>query len=336
MKISVITQAALVVAIASCGMPQLALAGFLDDLGDAIVEGVEEGLSEDYDDGYEAQQPAYSVSPNRSRRGWNSGDRVIGQWSNGEWYPATVESPRKHGYYLIFDDGDTAVVTAKQIHPFNWRKGSRVQCKWQNGSRYYSGVIARINGRSLNINYDDGDREKTKTRACRDANGLVANGSSYAKPPVKRKRAAAPVYHSNGFRRGSRVVGQWTNGAWYPATVQWVKGGRYHLKFDDGDQLTVRSHKLAAFNWRRGSRVQCNYQLAGTYYSGVISHINGSSLSISYDQGGSERTYVKRCRSSSAGGSTAYGRQVQSIRNSASDVPDDPADFLRAIERNSQ
>ena len=34
MKISVITQAALVVAIASCGMPQLALAGFLDDLGD--------------------------------------------------------------------------------------------------------------------------------------------------------------------------------------------------------------------------------------------------------------------------------------------------------------
>jgi hypothetical protein len=114
------------------------------------------------------------VKTNNTHNGWHSGDRVIGQWPDGECYPATVESLRGNDYKLAFDDGDTAVVTRHQIHPFNWRQGSRVQCKWQNGNLYYSGAITSINSRSLNINYDDGDRETTTVRACCDASGLVS------------------------------------------------------------------------------------------------------------------------------------------------------------------
>lgn len=289
MKRYLITRTVLAMAVVSACMSQVAFAGFLGNL---------DGLSKN------SEAPNHnstsSMKKQTSHKGSRSGDRVIGQWSDGEWYPATVKSSDRNGYKLTFDDGDTAVVTKHQIHPFNWRNGSRVQCKWQNGSLYYTGVIASINGRSLNINYDDGDRETTTTQACRDANGLVANTRGYVNPRANNRQPANSNRHQNGFQRGDRILGQWSDGMWYPATIQRVQNSRYHLQFADGDQLTVQSHQLSAFNWRQGSRVQCNYQAAGTYYDGVINRINGGNLSLTYSQDGiSEMTLVKHCRTSS-------------------------------------
>ena len=95
------------------------------------------------------------------------GSRVLAQWSNGKWYPAQITDYDGRRYHVLFDDGDTSYAKEHQVRPFTWDLGTRVQCKWQQGNRYYQGRIAGIRGDKVRIQYDDGGREVTNVRYCR-------------------------------------------------------------------------------------------------------------------------------------------------------------------------
>jgi hypothetical protein len=100
-----------------------------------------------------------------------AGERVVGQWSDGYWYPAQITGYDRQGYSLLFDDGDRARLASSQVRPFTWQPGTRVQCRWQGGRTYYNGVVAAISGNNVLIHYDDGDREQTNVVWCRSAYG---------------------------------------------------------------------------------------------------------------------------------------------------------------------
>ncbi|MDG2991601.1 hypothetical protein L3556_11760 [Candidatus Synechococcus calcipolaris G9] len=95
------------------------------------------------------------------------GDRVLGQWSDGLWYPARIQSVQGNRIRLNFDDGDVATVGPSQVRWVNWSVGSRLQCNWKNQGRYYSGVITQVSGEQIFVAYDDGDREQTVMGRCR-------------------------------------------------------------------------------------------------------------------------------------------------------------------------
>jgi hypothetical protein len=152
-----------------CFSPPLIAEDFGDMLGRELLEAIEEGLNED--DSSESSQPVqqqggYSL-PNVQQ--WQVGDRVLGEWSNGKWYPARVDEKRSSGYFLTFDDGDTAIVTADQIAPFAWKKNDRIQCK--TGGNYTSGLIGSIDtssGRNMVfVYYDTGSRGWAPINTCR-------------------------------------------------------------------------------------------------------------------------------------------------------------------------
>lgn len=44
--------------------------------------------------------------------------------------------------------------------------GSRVECDWKGGGKYYPGTVAKMSGKSVDINYDDGDKETTTVDKC--------------------------------------------------------------------------------------------------------------------------------------------------------------------------
>jgi len=98
---------------------------------------------------------------------WQAGDRVLGQWSDGYWYPACVAGVEGTGYSVAFDDGDTALLPAAGIKRLNWSAGTKVQCNWRYGGVYYSGTITEMDGESIHILYDDGDREYGTISMCR-------------------------------------------------------------------------------------------------------------------------------------------------------------------------
>lgn len=125
------------------------------------------------------------------------GDRVLAQWSNGKWYPAQIATYRGGRYHIRFDDGDTARVTERQVRPFSWHEGTRVECKWQQGRRYHSGHITAIRGSRVRVQYDDGDREVTHVRFCRSATA----GAGYVAPPHIRESSRGVPSDPKAFLR---------------------------------------------------------------------------------------------------------------------------------------
>lgn len=98
---------------------------------------------------------------------------------------------------------------------------------------------------------------------------------------------------------GDWVLARFRNGNyWFPGVVQGVSGGRITVQYDDGDRETLPVGLVRPYNWTIGSRVQCNFRGGGSWYSGRITALGGSSLSIDYDDGDRERTTTGRCRSS--------------------------------------
>jgi hypothetical protein len=70
---------------------------------------------------------------------------------------------------IAYDDGTRETLAPELVRPYDWRVGSRVQCRWQGGTRWYEGRITAIDrdGVSISVTYADGDSEQTRTGACR-------------------------------------------------------------------------------------------------------------------------------------------------------------------------
>ncbi len=88
---------------------------------------------------------------------------MLATWGNdGFWYPAKVE-----GGKILYLDGDQSTVAKNKVKAFDWTVGTRVNCNWKNGGKYYWGKIGKIDGEDVYIRYDDGDTENGKIKQCR-------------------------------------------------------------------------------------------------------------------------------------------------------------------------
>jgi hypothetical protein len=98
------------------------------------------------------------------------GDWVLARWQNGAyWFPGVIENRAGSNLTIAYDDGTRETVALSQIRPYDWALGTRVQCQWKGGTEWYSGKITAISrdGVTIDVAYDDGDREQTRTGACR-------------------------------------------------------------------------------------------------------------------------------------------------------------------------
>lgn len=98
------------------------------------------------------------------------GDWVLARWQGGEyWFPGVIENLAGNRVTIAYDDGTRETVDLGKIRPYDWKVGSRVQCRWQGGTKWYAGRITAMSrdGVSIGVTYDDGDSEETRTGACR-------------------------------------------------------------------------------------------------------------------------------------------------------------------------
>lgn len=99
---------------------------------------------------------------------FDQGEWVLGQWKGGEyWYPGVVENASKSRVTIRYDDGDVDTRPINQVKEYDWAVGDKVECNYRGGGTWYKGRIAALNGGSIRIDYNDGDKEKTKTGMCR-------------------------------------------------------------------------------------------------------------------------------------------------------------------------
>lgn len=98
---------------------------------------------------------------------WNAGDRVLGEWSDGYWYPATISSVEDEIFKVDYFDGDSADLSASQVKSINWGVGTVLECNWKSEGGYYKGTITTMDGDSIHVSYNDGDQEDTTIGKCR-------------------------------------------------------------------------------------------------------------------------------------------------------------------------
>ncbi len=96
------------------------------------------------------------------------GDWVLGNYQgSGYWFPGVVEKVQRGKITIAYDDGDREVVAPENVRPYDWKIGTKVECNYKGAGDWYSGRIASLAGEKIGINYDDGDKETTKTGRCR-------------------------------------------------------------------------------------------------------------------------------------------------------------------------
>ena len=100
------------------------------------------------------------------------GDWVLAQWQSGQfWFPGVVQARSGNTVSIAYDDGTEESLQAHLVRPYTWTVGTRIECQWQGGAEWYGGQITALgsDGTTINILYDDGDREQTRTGACRSS-----------------------------------------------------------------------------------------------------------------------------------------------------------------------
>lgn len=245
-----------------------------------VVRRLGEKLTVEYSDGEQEStslgmvriDPAgrRGAPPRVPRHAWIVGDRVLGKWSwDFYWYPGTVQAVEGEQLYVAFDDGDREWMPAARVMPLDFAVGSRVYGRWQGGPHYYPGRVARKDGETLHIHYDDGDQETTTVSVVRVLRGGV----------------------------GQRVLAQGINEPFfYPGVVRAVEGELIEVRFDDGERAKVAPWQALVVELEAGDRVQARWRGGPNYYPGVIAGRDGDQILVQYEDGQQEWTTVRVVR----------------------------------------
>jgi hypothetical protein len=95
------------------------------------------------------------------------GDRVLGCWYDGFWYPGVILTLEGKRLHVLFDDNDQAFLTWDKLRPLSVGVGDRVYCRWKGGPFYYAAEVVRQQGERLFVEYEDGREEWTSVRLIR-------------------------------------------------------------------------------------------------------------------------------------------------------------------------
>ena len=100
---------------------------------------------------------------------FGASDWVLAQWRGGAYYyPATVIRTDTMSVTIEYDDGARETRPVNQVKRYDWKLGSKIECRWTDGNWYGAAITAMGgDGVSLDILYDDGTAQRTMTKRCR-------------------------------------------------------------------------------------------------------------------------------------------------------------------------
>src|SRR5262245_43291121 len=208
---------------------------------------------------------------------WKVGDRVFGKRQEENiWYPGTVRHIDGQRCYVIFDDGEDALMGQDQLMPVNLKVGDRLFARPGPGRTYAPGTVIGKKGEKLRIRFDDGAQEWTDL------------AMTHLQPEVS--KAEPESEPAPRWEVGQRVLVCWHDLYWYPGAVLSVSGDQYHIFFDDGNQVVTTADRIRPLRLNVGERVWGRWKGGPTYYSGEVTSKNGEVIHIRYDDGDEETT----------------------------------------------
>lgn len=97
---------------------------------------------------------------------------------------------------------------------------------------------------------------------------------------------------------GDWVLGNYKgSGYWFAGVIEKVQRDNITIRYDDNERETTNISKVRPYDWKIGTRVECNFKGAGDWYPGKIASLAGEKIGIAYDDGDKETTKTGLCRS---------------------------------------
>jgi hypothetical protein len=145
------------------------------------------------------------------------GARVLGLWTaNDFWYPGRIAEPSSEGFRVKFDhDDDIYQLTGEQVIKAENLVGRSVFRTRQHGK--------------LLVRKEDFVRLQLDT-------GEPPVEATLDEIFVSDEEMGTPAVECTSLAAGTRVLGRWWNGYWYPGRIAEKANDRFLVKFDDGDE----------------------------------------------------------------------------------------------------
>ncbi len=212
---------------------------------------------------------------------WKIGDRVFGQrQEEAAWYPGTVRHVDGERFYVIFDDGEDALIVRDRLRPLSLDVGDRILARAGDAGDYAPGTIVGKKGNQVRVRFESGTQEWTDLDLTR----------WQAQPRRSEPAPARP------WEIGAHVLVCWHDLYWYPGAVLRVKGDQYHVFFDDGNQVVTTADRLRPLEVGEGDRVWCRWKAGPSYHAGEIAEKRGEVIRVRYDDGDEETTLLRLVR----------------------------------------
>jgi hypothetical protein len=297
-----------------------------------VLEDVSGTMHVAFDDGSEARVPSAAVR----KLEFAAGDRVEVRLPAGKTYsPATVQRCEAGKVCVTHADGEQEWTSPGMVRvqagapraapvppltPHSWVVGDRVLARWGGDGLWYPGTVQGLDGRQLQIAFDDGDRElmlPDRVAMLDLPEGTRVQGRWKGGPQFYAGRVAArdgekvQIKYDDGdeewttvsfvrlrlgaaarnWSKGDRVLAKWANdNLWYPGTVAEGGAGTITVHYDDGGQGPVAAEDAEPLDLRAGDRVYARWQNGQEYFPGRITEISGARVHVVYDDGDKEWT----------------------------------------------
>ncbi len=93
---------------------------------------------------------------------YKKGNTIYVLWDTGYYYPATViSSIENEVYFKLMGFTDQQWVNKTGTKQAELSSGDMIECRWREEEKFYQAEIMRINGNSLYVKYNDGEKEHT-------------------------------------------------------------------------------------------------------------------------------------------------------------------------------
>lgn len=204
-----------------------------------------------------------------------SGKRVLAQWDDGFWYPATVKARGPRGIQVTYDDSSEGEVPPDQIRDLDLKAGDRIFVRWQGGPSYFPGRLVKRGGEKIHVKYDDGHEETTTISMVR-----VINAQDIP------------------WEVNDRVLAHWMPEPYfYPATItQITDDGIISVAYLDGDVADLVPGQVRALDIQEGDLIFPRRQQGRAYLAARILAREGDEIQVEYEDGYEEWTNISVIR----------------------------------------
>jgi hypothetical protein len=211
------------------------------------------------------------------------GDRVLGRRPPEDyWYPGTIRHSVGPRYYVIFEDGEDALLPPEHLRPLRLEVGDSVFARRAPPSDFEPARIAERAEDRLLLAFEDGVEAWAPLGQVRVRPGAARQGRPAAKPPA--------------WEVCDRVLACWFDLDWYPGIVLGAEEDRVHVLFDNGSQAPILPERVRPFEFQAGDQVLCRRWGAPDYVSAEITQVEGEKVHLRYEEGDEEWTSARLLR----------------------------------------